>query len=126
MTELKINCGDIGKVQVDDDVIAIIAGTAALEVEGITPTGGNITNDFVGRIGKKNFARGVKVSIDDCKATIDLSMELKFGYKISDVTTEVQRRVKSAVETMTGLEVVSVNVNVVSVNFEKQKKSEEE
>ena len=126
MTELKINCEDIGKVLLADEVVSVVAGTAAMEVEGITPASGNITDDIVGRIGKKNFARGVKVSIEDCKAVVDLTMAVKFGYKISDVAAEVQQRVKSAVETMTGLEVVNVNVNVVSVNFEKQKKSEEE
>jgi uncharacterized alkaline shock family protein YloU len=126
MTELKINCEDIGKVQLADEVVSVIAGTAAMEVDGITTGSGNITDDIVGRIGKKNFARGVKVSIEDCKAVIDLTMAVKFGYRISDVTTEVQRRVKSAVETMTGLDVVGVNVNVAAVNFEKQKKSEEE
>jgi len=121
MTEIKTNFEDLGSVYVADEVISTIAGTAASEVEAIGAIG-NFTNEITDRIGgKKNFSRGVTVEVFDNTVTIDLNVAVKFGYRVQEVCEKVQEKVKTAVETMTGLEVSDVNVNVLSVNIEKSK-----
>lgn len=114
-----------GQIQIADEVIAIIAGTAALEVEGVlTPaeTGGS----FVEIFGKKNQSRGVKVSVDEGEAVVELDIIVEFGVKIHETAGEVQRKVKNAIETMTGLSVICVNVNVSGVVMNKPKHKDED
>lgn len=126
MIEIKRDDDYNGIVEIADDVIATIAGTAASEIEGVHSTGSTIANDFAGIISKRNFSRGVKVTLlEDASVSIDLNLVIKFGYKIQDICFEVQKRVKSAIETMTGLSVQDVNISISIVNFEKTKKHEE-
>lgn len=120
MTEYKTNNDCTGQIQIADEVIAVIAGTAAIEVEGVVPATG------MGMLGKKNFGKGVKVMITDNKAVIDINVNVKFGCKIQTVCEEIQKNVKNAVETMTGLDVQEVNVSVSGVEFEKAKSKREE
>ncbi|MDR2939111.1 MAG: Asp23/Gls24 family envelope stress response protein [Clostridiales bacterium] len=121
MTEIKTNSDLIGQVQIADEVIAIIAGTAALEVEGVVATGGNMSNEFAGIIGKKNFSKGVRVNVVDGDVSVVIGLSVKFGFKVQEIAYEVQRRVKNAIETMTGLNVLDVDVSVLAVNFDKDK-----
>ena len=107
-----------GLVQISDDVIAIIANTAALEVEGVVTTHSGIAEI----LGKKNFSKGVKVEINDSQVSLAINLSVKFGYKIPDVMLEVQKKIKSSIETMTGLLVTEINVNVIGINFDKEKK----
>jgi len=103
-----------GRIQIADDVIAVIAGTAALEVDGVI-TPGNLS----GKVGVKNLAKGVKISVEGNDASIDISVAVKLGCKIQDVSAEMQRRVATAVETMTGLHAAGVSVNITGINAEK-------
>ncbi len=121
MTELKTNNVNIGQIQIADEVIAIIAGTAALEVDGVVGMSGNFTGDIAEILGKKNLSKGVKVVVEENEVKIDINMLIKFGFKIHEVCVEIQKRVKNAVETMTGLEASEVNVNVTAIHFEKEK-----
>lgn len=109
---------DIGEVRVADEVVAIIAGLAATEVEGVSSMAGNITNEIVSRLGMKSLSRGVKVYVGE-SVSVDLTLQLKYGYSIPDVCARVQERVKSAIETMTGLEVTEVNVRIAGVDIDK-------
>jgi len=111
-----------GQVQISDDVIAVIANTAALEIDGVVATESNFTENIADLLRKKNFARGVKVETDDAEIKILINLFVKFGYKIPEVTLEVQKKIKSAIEMMTGLIVSEVNVNITGINFEKEKK----
>ena len=120
MTEIKINNEDNGQVQIADDVIAIIAGTAALESKGVVSTGSYKSSDLVGMIGKRSFSRGVKVAVDE-EVSLEVTLNVRFGYKVHEIAEEVQKRVKNAVETMTGLTVADVDIIVASVVFEKEK-----
>ena len=120
MTEIKINSENCGQVQIADDVIAIIAGTAALECKGVISTGSLISNDFVGMIGKRNFSKGVKVAVNE-EVSLEITLNVKFGYKVHEIAEEVQKRVKNAVETMTGLAVADIDIIVASVVFVKDK-----
>lgn len=108
----------IGKVQIADEVVAIIAGLAATEVQGVASMQGNITNELVGKLGMKNLSRGVKVAVQDGVVRVDLSLNLAYGYSIPDTSHKVQDRVKSAIENMTGLEVSDVNISIASVALE--------
>ncbi len=109
----------VGEVHIADEVIAIIAGLAATEVEGVAGMVGNFTGGLVEMLGKKNLAKGVNVEVGDKEVSLDLAIIVEFGSSIPDVTVSVQDKVKNAVETMTGLEVDEVNIRVAGVNVEK-------
>lgn len=109
----------IGEVQIADEVVTIIAGLAATEVEGVVSLSGNITNDKVGKIGMKNLTKGVKVDTLQGAVSVDISLYIKYGYSIPEVTGKVQDRVKSAIENMTGLTVTDVKIRVAGVEVEK-------
>ena len=108
---------NIGEVKVADEVVAIIAGLAAT-VEGVDSLGGNITNEIVSKLGMKNLSKGVKVTVEESSVLVDITLNLKYGTQIPAVSAKVQDKVKSAIETMTGLSVTEVNIKVASVNVE--------
>ena len=108
----------IGEVQIADEVVAIIAGLAATEVEGVDSMAGNITNELVGKLGMRNLSKGVKVDVTEEHVSVDLSLNLKYGYNIPEVCEKVQERVKTAIENMTGLSVLDVNIKIAGVNME--------
>ena len=107
----------IGEVQIADEVVAIIAGLAATEVEGVDSMAGNITNELVGKLGMRNLSKGVKVDVTEEHVSVDLSLNLKYGYNIPEVCEKVQERVKTAIENMTGMEVLDVNIRVAGVDL---------
>lgn len=111
----------LGEVQIADEVVAIIAGLAATEVEGVDSMAGNITNELVGKLGMKILSKGVKVDVTEEHVSVDISLNVKYGYKIPDVCEKVQERVKTAIENMTGLMVLDVNVKIAGVNMESGK-----
>lgn len=110
----------MGEVRIADEVVAIIAGLAATEVDGVDSMAGNITNELVGKLGMKNLSKGVKVDITEEHVSVDLSLNIKYGYNIPDVSERVQDRVKSAIENMTGLTVLDVNIRIAGVNINEQ------
>lgn len=108
----------IGEVQIADEVVAIIAGLAATEVEGVDSLAGNMSNELVGKLGMKNLSKGVKVDVTEEHVSVNISMNLKYGYSIPVVCEKVQDKVKSAIENMTGLTVLDVNIKIAGVNVE--------
>ena len=110
----------MGEVRIADEVVAIIAGLAATEVDGVESMAGNITNELVGKLGMKNLSKGVKVDVTEEHVSVDLSLNIKYGYNIPDVSERVQDRVKSAIENMTGLTVLDVNIRIAGVNINEQ------
>lgn len=113
--------GGIGEVKIADEVVTIIAGLAATEVEGVASMGGNITNELVGKLGMKNLSKGVKVAILEGVVTVDLTLNIDFGKNILDVSRMVQDKVKTSIENMTGLEVADVNIRIAGVDMENEK-----
>lgn len=109
---------NIGQVKIADEVVAIIAGLAATEVKGVESMAGNITNELVSKLGMKNLSKGVKVNVSQASVSVELSLNIKYGFEIPKVSEAVQDRVKSAIETMTGLEVTAVNIVIAGVNIE--------
>lgn len=111
----------IGKVQIADEVVTIIAGLAATEVAGVASMSGNITNELVRKLGMKNLSKGVKVDVLEGVVCVDLKLNLEYGYSIPETCRKVQEKVKSAIENMTGLQVSDVNINIASVALEQTK-----
>ena len=114
-------------LNISEDVIGIIAGLAASEVEGIA----GMTLGFVDGINQilgssKKYSKGVKIELNGKKVTVDIFVNVKYGVRIPDVAWAAQTAVKNAVENMTGLEVVAVNINVQGITFDKEEKKEVE
>lgn len=109
---------NIGEVRVADEVVAIIAGLAATEVEGVESMAGNITNELVSKLGMKNLSKGVKIAVGEESVSVELTLNIKYGYEIPQVSKNVQEKVKSAIETMTGLEVAVVNIRIAGLSIE--------
>ena len=110
---------DVGEVHIADEVIAIIAGMAAVEVDGVKGMVGNTADDIVELLGRKNLSKGVDVSVEEGSVSLNLSLVVTYGASIVDVSKEVTDKVKSAIETMTGLEVAEVNINITGVDIER-------
>ena len=102
----------LGEVKIADEVVAMIAGLAAMEVEGVASMAGNATRELISKLGMKSLSKGVKVDVLEGVVTVSLSLNLKYGYSIKEITTKVQEKVKAAIENMTGLEVADVNSRV--------------
>ena len=111
----------VGTVQIADEVVAIIAGLAATEVDGVASMGGNITNELVGKLGRKSLSKGVKVEVLEGVVSVRLALNIKYGYSIPDTSQKVQEKVKAAIENMTGLEVADVNVSIADVVLEQSR-----
>lgn len=114
-------------LNISEDVIGIIAGLAASEVEGIA----GMTLGFVDGINQilgssKKYSKGVKIELNGKKVTVDIFVNVKYGVRIPDVAWAAQTAVKNAVENMTGLEVAAVNINVQGITFDKEEKKEVE
>ena len=117
---------ELGSIKIADEVVAIIAGLAATEVEGVAGMSGGIAGGLADMLGKRNFSKGVKVEVGDKQAAIDLYIVVKFGVRIPDVAWSIQENVKKAIESMTGLETTSINVHVQGVSFDTVKVEEED
>lgn len=118
---VKIKEDNLGEVHVADEVVAIIAGLAATEVEGVASMAGNITNELVSKLGMKNLSKGVKVEVAEKTVSVEVALNISYGYSIPEVSEKVQEKVKSAIETMTGLSVAIVNVRIATVNMKNTK-----
>ena len=116
----KIKDGHLGEVKIADEVVAIIAGLAATEVEGVSSMAGNIANELVSKLGMKVLSKGVRIAFEDSGIRVDLSIILEYGCSIPEVTAAVQERVKNSIETMTGLKVVDVNIRVADVKIDNE------
>ena len=109
-----------GRIIFAEDVVATIAALAAADVEGVAAMNGGVMEGFTEMLGKKSVTKGVKVEVGSEEAAADLSVNIQYGYRIREVCEKIQQAVKTAIETMTGLRVVEVNVFVQSVVFEQE------
>ena len=106
-----------GEIIIADEVIAVITGLAAMEVEGVASLAGNATRELISKIGIKTLSKGVKVDVLEDVVTIDAALNLKYGFNIKTVSEKVQEKVKVAVENMTGLKVADVNIRVAGIEL---------
>ena len=116
----------LGSIRVADEVVGIIAGLAATEIEGIAGMSGGIAGGIAEILGRKNFTKGVKVEVGERETAIDLFVIVKYGERIPDVAIAAQENVKRAIETMTGLDVIEVNIHVQGVSFPEDEKEEDD
>lgn len=117
---------DSNEIKIADDVVAVIAGVAVSEVPGVAEMAGGFAGGITEVLsGKKNLAKGIKVEVGEKDTKIDVNIIVEYGVRIPDVAFEIQNRVKKAVETMTGLNVVEVNVHIQGVNTESKDEIEE-
>jgi len=115
---------ELGTIKISEDVVAIIAGMAATEVPGVAGMSGGIAGGIAEALGRKNLSKGVKVEVGEKEAAIDLYIIVEYGYRIPDVAWNIQERVKKAVETMTGLNAVEINIHIQGVNIDKEPRKE--
>lgn len=116
---------NIGIVKISDEVVSVIAGIAAQEIDGVLDAqmgvAGNLTNIFKS---KKNTVKASKVTLEEDKAIIDMNVSVEYGRKIMDVVAQVQDNVKKTVEAMTGLYVEAVNIYVQNIYLPKKEEIE--
>ncbi|WP_027093766.1 Asp23/Gls24 family envelope stress response protein [Cohnella thermotolerans] len=117
---------EMGTIQIAPEVIEVIAGLATVEVEGVAGMSGGISSGIAELLGRKNLSKGVKVEVGQREAAVDVNIIVEFGRKIPEIAAEIQRNVKRSIETMTGLNVVEVNVHIHDVHFKQAEKPEEE
>ncbi len=117
---------DYGSVKISEEVVAIIAGIAATDVPGVAGMSGGIAGGIAEILGRKNLSKGVKVEVGEKEAAIDLYIIVEYGARIPEVAWDIQDKVKSTVQEMTGLNVVEVNIHIQGVNFEKETKKDSE
>ncbi|QHT61856.1 Asp23/Gls24 family envelope stress response protein [Paenibacillus lycopersici] len=115
-----------GIIRISDDVVATIAGLAALETPGIAAMSGGISEGLAKRLSGKNAQKGVSVEVGQLEAAIDLRIIVKYGIPIQEVCRQLQENVREAVATMTGLHVVEVNIKVEGVAFKEEETAAEE
>ena len=117
---------ELGELRIANEVVGVIAGLAATEVEGVAGMSGGLAGGIAEMLGRRNLAKGVKVEVGEEQAAIDLFVVVEYGCRMPDVAWKIQENVKRAIEGMTGLEVVEVNVHVQGVNFPQQEERVEE
>lgn len=121
--ELSLNSTqDMGEVKISADVITVIAHTVASEVEGVSSMSSGIADNITSVLGRKPSSKGVKVEMSDKGVQIDFYIMVEYGARIPDVAWKIQERVKSSVESMTGMHVTSINIHVQGVSFDKNAK----
>ncbi|NRD80707.1 Asp23/Gls24 family envelope stress response protein [Bacillus sp. BRMEA1] len=111
----------LGKIEIAPEVIEVIAGIAANEVEGVAGMRGNFAAGVVERLGKKNHGKGVKVELTETGIKVDVYCLMKFGVSIPVIAGKVQDNIRQALHNMTALEAEEVNIHVVGIQFETQK-----
>ena len=113
----QIKSDEAGAIRVSEEVVAIIAGLAATEVEGVSSMAGNITNEIVSKLGMQNLSKGIFVEVLEEEIKVDVALNIAYGYAIPEISAKVQEKVKSSVENMTGLTVAVVNIRIASVDM---------
>ena len=122
--EYVTRCEEQGNVYISEEVLAGISAAAALEIEGVSGLTANLGSDIAELLGKKSLAKGVSVKTEDDKVVVTLSIHMAYGHTIPEVGKAVQEAVKNAVESMTGLEVSAVNVNVAGISLQAHKEQQ--
>ena len=119
MKEYISRADEVGNIHISEDVLAVIAAAAALEVEGVHGLAANLGSDLAELLGgKKNLAKGIRIQVADQAVSVDISIVVKYGYLIPDVAKAVQDAVCSSMESMSSLTVTAVNVNVSGISLE--------
>jgi len=114
-----------GQIKMADEVVATIAGLAATEVKGVNAMSGGMVDGIADVLGRKNLTKGVKVEVGEKEAAVDINIIVEYGFKIQEIASAIQDTVSKSIESMTGLKVVEVNVNVQGVHVKEEPVAEE-
>lgn len=128
-SDVKLNENPDGTVTFATEVVATIAGLAATEVEGVASMSSPSTNglaDMFSRKNARNFTKGVRIDLDSSMVAVDITIVVEYGSTVPDVAKSIQENVKKAIETMTGLDVRSVDVHVTGISFEREQRANAE
>ena len=117
---------ELGETRIANEVVSIIAGLAATEVKGVAGMSGGVVGGIAEMLGRRNLTKGVKVEVGEEQAAVDLYVIMEYGVRIPDVAWQIQENVKRTIETMTGLEVLEVNVHVQGGHFQAPEEEPEE
>jgi len=117
---------ELGTIQIAPEVLEIIAGLATIEVEGVAGMSGGLAGGIAELLGRKNLSKGVKVQAGSAGAAVDVSIVVEYGYRIPEICGQIQRGVKHAIESMTGIDVTEVNVHIHDVHFKSADKPGDE
>ena len=108
---------ELGNIHISEEVLAAITAAAAMEVEGVSSLAANLGRDIADLLGKKSLSKGVRVKMENDRVEVELSVLMTYGHTIPEIGKAVQENVKAAIESMTGLDVAGINVNVAGVTF---------
>lgn len=112
-----VNAEGAGIIEIADDVVSSIVGLAVTEVDGVAQLSGDITRDLIAKLGKKTLSKGIRISYKEKSVLVDVALVIKFGFNIVEVSKNVQEKVKTTLETMTGLTCRQVNVKIAGIDF---------
>ncbi|MDR1017732.1 MAG: Asp23/Gls24 family envelope stress response protein [Lachnospiraceae bacterium] len=110
--------GNLGSVKITEEVIAIIAGLGAMEVEGVSSMAGSSSRQIFAKLGYKTLSKGVHIEIENDEVKVVLSINLKYGYNLKEISSKIQEKVKTTLENMTGLIVSEVDIRIAGVDME--------
>ncbi|SFE31105.1 Asp23/Gls24 family envelope stress response protein [Alteribacillus iranensis] len=116
--DLEEEKNELGKIEISPEVIEVIAGLAATEVEGVYALRGNFATDVVERLGKKNHGKGVKVEMGEDGVKIEISVTLNYGVSVPEVARSIQTGIQQALQNMTSISIEAINVHVLGIQFE--------
>jgi len=116
---------DVGSIRIANEVVGIIAGLSATEIDGVAGMSGGLVGGIAELLGQKNLSKGVKVEVGEREAAVDLFIIAEYGVRIPDVALKIQENVKRAIESMTGLDVVEVNVHIQGIGFAQDVKEDD-
>ncbi|GAF63808.1 hypothetical protein BTS2_0700 [Bacillus sp. TS-2] len=125
MLELDEQKNELGKVEISPEVIEVIAGIAAAEVEGVATMRGNFASGVAEKLGRKNHGKGVRVQLNEDGIKVDVSVVITYGVSVPEVAKLIQSNIQQALQTMTAIELKEINVHVVGIQFEQADSIEE-
>lgn len=111
---------ELGTIHIADEVLAVVAASAALEVEGVSSLAANLSSDLAELMGKKVYSKGVRLSVANGQVMVEISILIQYGYSIPDVAKKVQDAVMAAVTNTSGMEVSRVNIQVAGISFRRE------
>lgn len=111
-----------GSIHISEEVIATIAALAVTEVEGVCGLNGNLGSNIAEMLGRKSLGKGIRLSFANDAISIDCFVVALYGYSVMDIAKNVQEKVSSVVESMTGKQVQNVNVDICGITLPKSKR----
>lgn len=119
------NKAGLGSIRIADEVVRIVAGLAATDIAGVAGMSGGVVGGITEMLGRKNMTKGVKVEVGEKETAVDLYIVVEYGVRIPEVAVRIQEAVKKAIEEMTGLHVIEVNINIQGIALRSEAKEED-